>query len=428
MRKKMSKLEKIIEEVLCDDLNTEAGTNFVYRPPMSVTNLLRSDAESIRRFMDCNWDEVIILHFSDDPNLLFSKLENVSDFSFEREYLVSGNRWQEKTRTLFRLPGENIPFYPRDYGILVKRKDWSKVKDFISNISLSPSSYDTACLDKVYWDTKTSSLKNDVTFFSKSKNWFDKRDLPYSRSYLLYGPPGNGKTSAIRAISQYFRSTPSQFSFTGRYEDPDSAFLRWVSGDEDLEYSRDDYDETPAARLRFSDNTLPRPLTHSVSNNPRVRILLLEDVDRFFSKEEGFKTPVSFSAILNALDGVAQRKNSILIATANNPEKIDSQVLFRPGRFDLRIPFEAPNKEGITSFLRKLGEEDSISETMIEKVADSSRGHSFAFVKGVYMSAANRAFARASEVISDEDIFDSLSEFLNNMGKDIKASKAGTGF
>ena len=165
-----------------------------------------------------------------------------------------------------------------------------------------------------------------------------------------------------------------------------------------------------------------------MSDNPRVRILLLEDVDRFFSKEEGFKTPVSFSAILNALDGVAQRKNSILIATANNPEKIDSQVLFRPGRFDLRVPFESPNKEGIVSFLRKLGEEDSISEAMIEKVADSSRGHSFAFIKGVYMSAANRAFARASEVISDEDISASLSEFLNNMGKDIKSSKGGTGF
>lgn len=424
----MSKFEKIVGEVLSEDFAPNVGANFVYRPPISVINTLRSDAESIRHFMGCNWNEVVILRFSDEPSLFLSKLEDISDLSFEKEYLVSGNRWQEKTKNLFRLTGENIPIYPRDYGILVRRKDWAKVRDFISTISLSPSSYDTTSLDKVYWDAKTSSLKNDVTFFSKSKNWFDKRDLPYSRSYLLYGAPGNGKTSAIRAISQYFRSTPSQFSFTGRYEDPDSAFLSWVSGDEELEYSRDDYDEPPPARLRFTDNSFPRSLVSSVSDNPRVRILLLEDVDRFFSKEEGFKTPVSFSAILNALDGVAQRKNSILIATANNPEKIDSQVLFRPGRFDLRVPFESPNKEGIVSFLRKLGEEDSISEAMIEKVADSSRGHSFAFVKGVYMSAANRAFARASEVISDEDISASLSEFLNNMGKDIKSSKGGTGF
>lgn len=423
----MSNYEKMIgDDNLNDDADPVGGVSFIYRPPLSIVKVLQSDAEAIRRFMGCNWDEVLVVRLSDEVSVLYSKLEDVSDLSFERDFSVSGNRWQERSKNLFRLPGENIPLFPRDYGLLVRRKDWPKVKAFISSISLSPSSYDSSCLDKVYWDSKTSSLKNDVSFFSKSKHWFDSRDLPYSRAYLLYGPPGNGKTSAIRAISQYFRTNPVQFSFTGRYEDPDSAFLSWVAGDEEPDYNLANDDS--GLRFRLLEARPARPISYEVDNNPRMRILLLEDVDRFFSKEEGFKTPVSFSAILNALDGVCQRKNSILIATANNPEKIDSQVLFRPGRFDLRIPFDAPNKEGIISFLRKLGEGDSISESMIEKVADSSRGHSFAFVKGVYMAAANKAFARASEVISDEDIFSSLSEFLSNMGKDIKSSKGGFGF
>lgn len=421
----ISKLEKMIGEGLSDDSSPESGSHFIYRPPLSITHLLKADAESIRRFMDCNWDEVVILRFSEETKTFYSKLEDVSDFSFEREFFVAGNRWQERSQALFRLPGENVPLLPREYGMLVRKRDWEKVKAFISTISLSPSSYDLECLNKVYWDSKTSSLKNDVTFFSRSKAWFDKRDLPYSRSYLLYGPPGNGKTSAIRAISQYFRTTPSQFSFTGRYEDPDTAFLDWIAGDEAEHYQTDD--DIPRPTHNRYGMSYPTG-NYDSSDNPRVRILLLEDIDRFFSKEEGFKTPVSFSAILNALDGVAQRKNSILIATANNPEKIDSQVLFRPGRFDLRIPFESPNREGITSFLRKLGEDDSISDRMIDQVADSSKGHSFAFVKGVYMAAANKAFARASQVISDDDIAASLSEFLSNMGKDIKASRGGTGF
>ena len=422
----MSKLEKMVEE-MSDDFYATGGGSFIYRPPLSTLKMLQSDAETIRRFMDCNWDEVLVVRFSDEVAALYSKLEDVSDFSFEREFTIAGNRWQERSKTLFRLPGENVPLLPRDYGLLVRRKDWQKVKALIDSISLSPTSYEPSCLDKVYWDSKTASLKNDVVFFSNSKSWFDKRDLPYSRSYLLYGPPGNGKTSAIRAISKYFHTTPSQFSFTGRYEDPDSAFLQWIGGDEEDSYDYEpnypNYEARPFQGSRFRTANNPPP-----EENPRVRILLLEDVDRFFSKEEGFKTPVSFSAILNALDGVAQRKNSIIIATANNPEKIDSQVLFRPGRFDLRIPFEAPSREGITAFLRKLGEEDSISESMIEKVAESSKGHSFAFVKGVYMAAANKAFARASGVISDDDIAASLSEFLNNMGRDIKSNRGGTGF
>jgi SpoVK/Ycf46/Vps4 family AAA+-type ATPase len=304
---------------------------------------------------------------------------------------------------------------------LARRSDWKKVKTFIVSISLSPTHYETKELDSVFWDEKTKTLRDDVIFFSNSKKWFDNRDLPYSRSYLLYGPPGNGKTSAIRAISEYFDTTPSQFSFTGRYEDPDSAFLSWISG-EDSGSSRNHEFAIPQQSRALNDGA-----SYGLEN-PRIRVLLLEDIDRFFSREEGFKTPVSFSAILNALDGVVQRKNSILIATANNPEKIDSQVLFRPGRLDLRIPFAPPDRAGMISFITRLVESDSISSETVEKVADASKGHSFAFVKGVYMAAANKAFARASEVIYDEDILSSLTEFLSNMGKDIKSTKLGTGF
>ncbi len=414
--------ENRVSSIENDDVSNDSKDfidSFIYRPPLSIVKMLSSDSDSIRRFMSCNWDEVFILRFTSETNYFFSKLENLSHLSFEREFIVSGNRWKEKSCSLFRIPGEDIPVFPRDYGILIRRRDWEKVSKFILDLSLSPSSYQESALEKVYWTEKTESLKNDIKFFSNSKHWFDKRDLPYARSYLLYGSPGNGKTSAIRAISQYFHSTPEQFSFTGRYEDPDSSFLKWISGDE---YSNGDYDApriVPERRIS---------LIYEEEENPRVRILLLEDIDRFFSKEEGFKTPVSFSAILNALDGIAQRKNSILIATANNPEKIDSQVLFRPGRFDLRIPFDSPSKDGIFNFMKKLSEEDAVSDDVIAKVSEMSKGHSFAFVKGIYMAAANRAFARSSQVISDEDIIHSMSEFLNNMGNNIKSIKSGAGF
>lgn len=414
------KIEKIMREME-EDREADYGlTSYLYKPPISALLLLKADSETIKRFMGCDWDEVVILNFASEESFFLSKLENISDITFDRSFSISGNRWEEKTRSFYRIPGENAPILHRDYGLLVRRSDWDKVKALITSIRLSPSHYDVGELDLVFWDDRTKSLRDDVVFFSNSKKWFDKRDLPYSRSYLLYGPPGNGKTSAIRAISEYFNTTPSQFSFTGRYEDPDSAFLSWIAG-EDSGPSRNDYAVPP-----------PRAIFNQAASfgmeNPRMRVLLLEDIDRFFSREEGFKTPVSFSAILNALDGVIQRKNSILIATANNPEKIDSQVLFRPGRFDLRIPFAAPDKAVMTSFINKLAESDSVSAHTIERIVDASKGHSFAFIKGVYMAAANKAFARASEVISDDDMLCSLTEFLSNMGKDIKSTKLGTGF
>jgi len=403
-------------------LQSGFSESFVYRPPCSISKLLKSESEDIKKILGIHWEDAMAFSLAENIDPLLAKLEDISDVGFIKTFSVSGNRWKERVGSIFKIPGEDVIFYNTDFGFVCRRRDWEKIKVLISQVSLSPSSYDEKSLDKVFWDQKTESLKRDILFFSKSKDWFDKRDLPYSRSYLLYGPPGNGKTSTIRAISKFFHTTPSQFSFTGRYEDPDSAFLQWVGG----EHEEDDY-YTESQRPRAMRSYL-HSSDDSEDSRPRIRILLLEDIDRFFSKEEGFKTPVSFSAILNALDGVAQRKNSILIATANNPEKIDSQVLFRPGRFDLRIPFEAPSREGIRSFLTKLSEEDSISLAMVEKVADSARGHSLAFVKGVYLAAANKAFARASTQICDEDIAQSLQEFLSNLGKDIKSSKGGAGF
>lgn len=419
--------DKFEESGLTSDLYDQnvTGESFIYRPPVSSSKLLKADGEDIRRILGVNWDQALFFSLTQDLTPLLSKMENVSEIGFNRTFFVSGNRWKDETKSVFRIPDTDVLMMTTDYGFICRRKDWDRIKAFVESISLSPSNYNTAALDKVFWDAKTESLKRDILFFSKSKHWFDKRDLPYSRSYLLYGPPGNGKTSTIRAISNFFHATPSQFSFTGRYEDPDAEFLSWVGGTFESR-GEDDYDDSPLFSSRHRRRT--REDDSEPEENPRIRILLLEDIDRFFSKEEGFKTPVSFSAILNALDGVAQRKNSILIATANNPEKIDSQVLFRPGRFDLRIPFEAPNRDGITSFLRKLAEDDRISEVMIQKVADAAKGHSLAFVKGVYLAAANKAFARASEEIHDDDIEVSLNEFLSNLGKDIKSNRPGTGF
>jgi DNA polymerase III delta prime subunit len=421
MKKMIEALSNESDEAVTTDV--PFVNSFVFRPPLHSLNLFKSDEEAIRIYLGCSYNEVV--HF-DIPgvrnSLLLQSLENISDKYSEKRFVVSGNKWVEKTEFLFKIPGTDAIIFWRPYGFITRNTDWPVVKKFVSEARVNHSSFNESALDKVCWDERTSLLVNDVKFFSNSKHWFDKRDLPYSRSYLLYGPPGNGKTSAIRAICKYFHTAPSQFSFTGRYEDPDSEFLNWVSGG--------DTDDSAYDFLGLAKEKQNSPFggEDEQEESPAIRVLLLEDIDRFFSKEEGFKTPVSFSTILNALDGVVQRKNSIIIATANHPDKIDSQVLFRPGRFDLRIPFSSPTRESIISFLKKLSCDDSISDNAISKVADLCRGHSFAFVKGIYLSAANKSFERKSLEINDVDILSSADEFISNMGKEMKSNKLGVGF
>ena len=45
------------------------------------------------------------------------------------------------------------------------------------------------------------SLKNDISDFLSNSKWYFERGIPYRRGYLLYGPPGCGKTSFITALA-----------------------------------------------------------------------------------------------------------------------------------------------------------------------------------------------------------------------------------
>lgn len=142
----------------------------------------------------------------------------------------------------------------------------------------------------------------DVKEFVKNEKWYDDRGIPYRRGYLLYGPPGSGKTSFIQALAG------------------------------ELEYN--------ICILNLSERGLTNDrLNHLLTNLPERSIILLEDIDAAFAKrdktQEGFQSMVTFSGLLNALDGVASAEGRIVFMTTNHIDLLDP-ALIRPGRVDLR--------------------------------------------------------------------------------------------
>jgi len=89
---------------------------------------------------------------------------------------------------------------------------------------------------------------------------------------------------------------------------------------------------------------------------PGNAIILLEDIDAAFADEEeeeeevreaagrnrrqmAFGKKVTFSGLLNAIDGIASQEGRIIVMTTNHPERLDP-ALTRPGRVDVPIEFK----------------------------------------------------------------------------------------
>lgn len=150
-------------------------------------------------------------------------------------------------------------------------------------------------------------IQSDVKEFIGNPSWYTDRGIPYRRGYLLYGPPGCGKSSFITALAS------------------------------ELDLS--------ICVLNLSERSLTDDrLNHLLAVAPQQTIILLEDIDAaFVSRADSDKVAaayeglnrVTLSGLLNCLDGVASTEARIVFMTTNHLERLDP-ALIRPGRVDLK--------------------------------------------------------------------------------------------
>ena len=185
-------------------------------------------------------------------------------------------------------------------------------------------------------------MEYEITQFVKREDVYRKLGLDYKRGILLYGCPGNGKTSFIKYLISNWMSKAI-------------CIMADVRDCDQLEFLEEFF-----TMKKYQD---------------KLKIVVLEDIDGM---------PVnSRSEVLNFLDGVKKLNKVLFIATTNCPEKIDLALKNRPSRFDAILKVGLPNLESRKEFIRQYFLE--MPEPQVVELAESCRGFAGAYFKELYV-------------------------------------------
>lgn len=205
---------------------------------------------------------------------------------------------------------------------------------------------------------------------------YREHELTPPKGILLYGPPGNGKTLIAKAVANSLAARAAELSGKSKK----TGYFLNIKGPELLdkyvgETERQIRDIFSAAREKAQ------------AGNPVV--VFFDEMESLFrTRGTGRSSDVETTIVpqlLAEIDGVESLDNVIVIGATNREDMIDPAVL-RPGRLDVKIRINRPDRVGATEIfalylteglpindeeVTRAGSKQAAIETMIETVVDA---------------------------------------------------------
>jgi len=218
-------------------------------------------------------------------------------------------------------------------------------------------------------DEQLEEIRDAVELPFLHAELFKEHELDPPKGVLLYGPPGCGKTLVAKAVAN---SLAKKIAAKLGQSEHKSYFLN-IKGPELL----NKYVGETERQIRM---IFQRAKEKSEEGVPVI--VFFDEMDSLFrTRGSGISSDIESTIVpqlLAEIDGVETLKNVIVVGASNREDLIDPAIL-RPGRLDVKIKVERPNKESAADIFSKYLtaslpiSEDAVSahgsaETAIEKM------------------------------------------------------------
>jgi proteasome-associated ATPase len=187
-------------------------------------------------------------------------------------------------------------------------------------------------------DTQIEEIADAVELPFLHQELFAEHRLPAPKGILLYGPPGCGKTLIAKAVANSLAKKVAEKIGEGKGR---SYFIN-IKGPELL----NKYVGETERQIRM---VFQRAREKSEEGWPVI--VFFDEMDSMFrTRGSGISSDMESTIVpqlLAEIDGVEGLRNVIVIGATNREDLIDPAIL-RPGRLDVKIKIERPNKEAAT--------------------------------------------------------------------------------
>lgn len=207
-------------------------------------------------------------------------------------------------------------------------------------------------------------VRNHVRSFIDEADIFKAGGSLYKCGIMLYGPPGEGKTSCLRNLI--------------KEEMPEDAVILFCSG--------------------VPTHSFLKKMRETLKD--RLKVIVFEEMLTVVASDKRLEK------VLDFLDGEQSLDYMLVLGTTNYPERLPGNIVDRPGRFDELYKFGHPKKDDLKNILAHyLGKEPTESEAKVCEGLSSAAIQQACILakrKSITLEQATAVFKKRSELVKKD--------------------------